>query len=152
MYRGKLTGTDRTEKGIFYHSRRPCKAVSVLYQALGSACSPVLQTPPVSRYWDASADLSLPYISPYYINRPCLSFSAILILLLPLPAIIPNKDVAVATVGVNRKEGAGQEKRGPAQSRLGSNNQTHRTRGSRYEKKRAQIITLTKEETQFQQS
>lgn len=80
MYRSKLTVSDHAEKGIFYHSRRPCKAVSVLYQALGSACSPVLQTPPVSRYWDASADLSLPYISPYYINRPCLSFCAILIL------------------------------------------------------------------------
>lgn len=42
MYSSNFTVTDHKKRNIFYHSRRPCKAVSVLYQALGSVCSPVL--------------------------------------------------------------------------------------------------------------
>lgn len=75
-----ITCNGSQQRGILYHSNCPCTAVSVLYQALGSVCSPALWTPPVSCHWDARADLSLLYISPYYISRPCLSVSAILIL------------------------------------------------------------------------
>lgn len=108
---------------VMYSSilNRPCTAVSVLYQ--GCVCSPALRTPPVSGCWDARADLSLPYISPYYISRPCLSVSAILILCCRFQQSFPNKDGAEVTVlPLTGKEGLGMKNEAPMQPRLGSKN------------------------------
>lgn len=119
MYRSQLTVTDHAEKKASLITQGVLAKPSVCYirpwDRFALQCSKRLQYPATGMPALTSPCL---IFHPITLTGPVCRSPAILILCCPLPAIIPNKDVAVATVGVNRKEGgwAGTARPGAVQA------------------------------------